>query len=105
PPHRENKPGFPGVRVPGGGMTQDRVREAVTALSEDLPVRVLVAALAENVAELAAVVARLGAKDLPPEFTGRLRAIEEDLRALARLCQAPPIKRDRKPRVQEMPLL
>ncbi|MEN3010611.1 MAG: hypothetical protein ABDI20_06530, partial [Candidatus Bipolaricaulaceae bacterium] len=79
PPHRENKPGFPGVRVPGGGMTQDRVREAVTALSEDLPVRVLVAALAEDVAELAALVARL--------------------------CQAPPIKRDRKPRVQEVPLL
>lgn len=86
-------------------MAPDRVKEAVSALSEDLPARILFAALAENVAELAALVAQLGYKDLPPELTGRLRAIEEDLRALARLCQAPPPKQDGKPRVQEMPLL
>lgn len=46
-------------------MAPDRVKEAVSALSEDLPARVLFAALAENVAELAALVARLGYSDLP----------------------------------------
>jgi len=87
-------------------MSQERIRECVAALKDELPLRILLAALCTNVAELAAITARLGYKDLPPEFLARLRAIEEDLQALARLCQVPPPspKKNGKLRIDEIPL-
>lgn len=71
-------------------MTQDRLREPVSALSEDLPLRILLSTLAQNVAELAAILSLYASWRIPPELVTRLRGIEAELLELSRLCQAPP---------------
>ena len=87
-------------------MAQDRLREAVSALSEDLPLRILLSTLAQNGAELAAILSLYASWRIPPELVTRLRAIEAELRELSRLCQAPPStpKRNEKVRISEIPL-
>jgi len=71
-------------------MPSEKIREALFYLQDDWPLRVLLSALAERVAELAALLGRAGAQKLPPEFLTRIRAIEEEMHALSRLCQNPP---------------
>ena len=87
-------------------MAQDRLREAVSALSEDLPLRILLSTLAQNVAELAAILSLYASWRIPPELVTRLRGIEAELLELSRLCQAPPstTKRKEKVRISEIPL-
>jgi hypothetical protein len=71
-------------------MAQERISEALSHLRDDWPIRVLLSALAEGVAELAALLGRAEAQKLPPEFLTRIRAIEEEMHALSYLCQNPP---------------
>jgi hypothetical protein len=72
-------------------MAQERISEALSHLRDDWPLRVLLSALAERVAELAALLRKAEAQKLPPEFPTRIRAIEEEMHALSRLCQTPPL--------------
>jgi hypothetical protein len=72
-------------------MPSEKIREALFYLQDDWPIRVLLSALAERVAELAALLGRAEAQKLPPEFLTRIRAIEEEMHALSRLCQNPPL--------------
>ena len=67
-------------------MPSEKIQEALSHLQDDWPLRVLLSALAERVAGLAAE-----AQKLPPEFRTRIRAIEEEMHALSRLCQNPPL--------------
>jgi len=71
-------------------MPSEKIQEALSHLQDDWPIRVLLSALAERVAELAALLGRAEAQKLPPEFLTRIRAIEEEMHALSRLCQNPP---------------
>jgi hypothetical protein len=72
-------------------MPSEKIREALFYLQDDWPIRVLLSALAERVAELAALLGRAEAQKLSPEFLTRIRAIEEEMHALSRLCQTPPL--------------
>jgi hypothetical protein len=71
-------------------MPSEKIQEALSHLQDDWPIRVLLSALAERVAELAALLGRAKAQKLPPEFLTRIRAIEEEMQELSRLCQTPP---------------
>jgi hypothetical protein len=71
-------------------MPSEKIQEALSHLQDDWPLRVLLSALAEGVAELAALLGQAEAQKLPPEFRTRIRAIEEEMHALYRLCQTPP---------------
>jgi len=72
-------------------MPSEKIHEALSHLQDEWPIRVLLSALAEGVAELAAFLGRAEAQKLPPEFLTRIRAIEEEMHALSRLCQNPPL--------------
>ncbi|MEM3658269.1 MAG: hypothetical protein QXQ66_07645 [Candidatus Hadarchaeum sp.] len=72
-------------------MANARVAEGVRGLAHDLSARLLFANLAENLAEVCAIVQVLGFRDLPPELLTRLRAIEADLREMRELCRFPPV--------------
>jgi hypothetical protein len=74
-------------------MPSEKIREALSHLQDDWPLRVLLSALAEGVAELAALLGQAEAQKLPPEFLTRIRAIEEEMHELSRLCQNPPLPR------------
>jgi hypothetical protein len=74
-------------------MPSEKIQEALSYLQDDWPLRVLLSALAEGVAELAALLGRAEAQKLPPEFRTRIQAIEEEMHALSRLCQNPPLPR------------
>jgi hypothetical protein len=67
--------------------------KALSHLRDDWLFRVVLSALAEGVAELAALLGRDEAQKLPPEFLTRIRAIEEEMHALSRLRQNPPLPR------------
>jgi hypothetical protein len=71
-------------------MPSEKIREALSHFQDDWPLRVLLSALAEGVAELAALLGRAEAQKLPPEFRTRIQAIEEEMHALSYLCQNPP---------------
>jgi len=87
-------------------MAQERISEALSHLRDDWPLRVLLSALAERVAELAALLGRAEAQKLPPEFLTRIRAIEEEMHELSRLCQTPPLpqKHAKRRNVDDLPL-
>ena len=72
-------------------MPSEKIQEALSYLQDDWPLRVLLSALAEGIAELAALLGRAEAQKLPPEFRTRIQAIEEEMHALSRLCQTPPL--------------
>jgi hypothetical protein len=72
-------------------MPSEKIQEALSHLQDYWPLRVLLSALAERVAELAALLGQAEAQKLPPEFLTRIRAIEEEMYALSRLCQNPPL--------------
>lgn len=72
-------------------MADPRVVEAVTGLRDDLHSRLLFSALAEDLAELCAILSLLGYKELPTELLTRLRALEAELREVSRLCRFPPL--------------
>jgi hypothetical protein len=72
-------------------MPSEKIQEALSHLQDDWPLRVLLSALAEGVAELAALLGQAEAQKLPPEFLTRIRAIEEEMHELSRLCQNPPL--------------
>jgi hypothetical protein len=74
-------------------MPSEKIQEALSHLQDDWPLRVLLSALAERVAELAALLGQAEAQKLPPEFLTRIRAIEEEIHALPRLRQNPPLPR------------
>jgi hypothetical protein len=63
-------------------MPSEKIQEALSRLQDDWPLRVLLSALAEGVAELAALLSQAEAQKLPPEFLTRIRAIEEEMHAL-----------------------
>jgi hypothetical protein len=86
-------------------MPSEKIREALSYLQDDWPLRVLLSALAERVAELAALLGQAEAQKLPPEFLTRIRAIEEEMHALSRLCQTPPLpKMGNRRKVDNLPL-
>ena len=87
-------------------MPSEKIQEALSYLQDDWPIRVLLSALAEGVAELAALLGKAEAQKLPPEFLTRIRTIEEEMHALSRLCQNPPLpQRPAKRRnVDDLPL-
>ena len=86
-------------------MPSEKIREALSHLQDDWPVRVLLSALAEGVAELAALLSQAEAQKLPPEFLTRIRAIEEEMHELSRLCQTPPRpKTGNRRKVDNLPL-
>ncbi|MBC7099632.1 hypothetical protein H5T52_11080 [Candidatus Bipolaricaulota bacterium] len=87
-------------------MPSEKIQEALSHLREEWPLRVLLSALAEGVAELAAILGRTEATNLSPEFQTRIRAIEEEMRELSRLCQRPPAPegRSNKRNVENLPL-
>jgi len=86
-------------------MPSEKIHEALSHLQDDWPVRVLLSALAERVAELAALLGQAEAQKLPPEFLTRIRAIEEEMHALSRLCQNPPLPRmGNRRKVDNLPL-
>jgi len=87
-------------------MPNERIHEALSHLRDEWPLRVLLSALAERVAELAALLGRAEAQNLPPEFLTRIRAIEEEMRELSLLCQRPPAPegRRKKKKVEDLPL-
>jgi hypothetical protein len=72
-------------------MPSEKIHEALSHLQDDWPIRVLLSALAEGVAELAALLSQAEAPKLPPEFLTRIQAIEEEMHELSRLCQTPPL--------------
>jgi hypothetical protein len=74
-------------------MSSEKIREALSHFQDDWPLRVLLSALAEGVAELAALLGQAEAQKLPPEFLTRIQAIEEEMHELSRLCQNPPLPR------------
>jgi hypothetical protein len=84
-----------GIGVGSGGRI-----EALSYLRDEWPLRVLFSVLAEGVAELAAAEAQR----LPPEFLTRIKAIEEEMLELSRLCQSPPLARRNKRKVDDLPL-
>ena len=61
-------------------MPSEKIQEALSHLQDDWPLRVLLSALAERVAELAALLGQAEAQKLPLEFLARLRAVEEEMR-------------------------
>jgi len=86
-------------------MPSEKIQEALSHLQDDWPLRVLLSALAEGVAELAALLGRAEAQKLPPEFLTRIRTIEEEMHALSRLCQTPPLpKMGNRRKVDNLPL-
>jgi hypothetical protein len=86
-------------------MPSEKSQEALSHLQDDWPVRVLLSALAEGVAELAALLGQAEAQKLPPEFLTRIRAIEEEMHELSRLCQTPPLpKMGNRRKVDNLPL-
>jgi len=86
-------------------MPSEKIHEALSHLQDDWPLRVLLSALAEGVAELAALLGRAEAQKLPPEFLTRIRTIEEEMHALSRLCQTPPLpKMGNRRKVDNLPL-
>jgi hypothetical protein len=86
-------------------MPSEKIREALSYLQDDWPIRVLLSALAERVAELAALLGQAEVQKLPPEFLTRIRAIEEEMHALSRLCQTPPLpKMGNRRKVDNLPL-
>jgi len=86
-------------------MPSEKIQEALSYLQDDWPLRVLLSALAEGVAELAALLGRAEAQELPPEFLTRIRTIEEEMHALSRLCQTPPLpKMGNRRKVDNLPL-
>jgi len=87
-------------------MAQERINEALSHLRDDWPIRVLLSTLAERVAELAALLGRAEAQKLPPEFLTRIRAIEEEMHELSRLCQNPPLppRHARRRNIDDLPL-
>jgi hypothetical protein len=87
-------------------MPSEKIHEALSYLQDDWPLRVLLSALAEGVAELAALLGRAEAQKLPPEFLTRIRAIEEEMHELSRLCQTPPLpqRHARRRNVDDLPL-
>jgi hypothetical protein len=86
-------------------MPSEKIREALSHLQDDWPVRVLLSALAERVAKLAALLGQAEAQKLPPEFLTRIRAIEEEMHELSRLCQTPPLpKMGNRRKVDNLPL-
>jgi hypothetical protein len=80
--------------------------EALSHLRDDWLFRVVLSALAEGVAELAALLGRAEAQKLPPEFLTRIRAIEEEMHELSRLCQNPPLppRHARRRNIDDLPL-
>jgi hypothetical protein len=86
-------------------MPSEKIQEALSHFQDDWPIRVLLSALAEGVAELAALLGRAEAQKLPPEFLTRIRAIEEEMHELSRLCQNPPLPRmGNRRKVDSLPL-
>jgi hypothetical protein len=87
-------------------MSSEKIQEALSYLQDDWPLRVLLSALAEGVAELAALLGRAEAQKLPPEFRTRIQAIEEEMHELFRLCQTPPLpkKHAKRRNVDDLPL-
>jgi hypothetical protein len=87
-------------------MPSEKIQEALSHLQDDWPVRVLLSALAERIAELAALLGQAEAQKLPPEFLTRIRAIEEEMHELSRLCQTPPLPKKHAERrnVDDLPL-
>jgi hypothetical protein len=86
-------------------MPSEKIQEALSHLQDDWPIRVLLSTLAEGVAELAALLGRAEAQKLPPEFLTRIRTIEEEMHALSRLCQTPPLpKMGNRRKVDNLPL-
>jgi len=87
-------------------MPSEKIQEALSHFQDDWPIRVLLSALAEGVAELAALLGRAEAQKLPPEFRTRIRAIEEEMHELSRLCQTPPLPptHDKRKNVDDLPL-
>jgi hypothetical protein len=86
-------------------MPSEKIQEALSYLQDDWPIRVLLSTLAERVAELAALLGRAEAQELPPEFLTRIRAIEEEMHELSRLCQTPPLpKMGNRRKVDNLPL-
>jgi hypothetical protein len=87
-------------------MPSEKIHEALSHLQDDWPIRVLLSALAEGVAELAALLGQAEAQKLPPEFLTRIRAIEEEMHELSRLCQTPPLPpiHDKRKNVDDLPL-
>jgi hypothetical protein len=69
-------------------MPSEKIHEALSHLQDDWPLRVLLSALAERVAELAALLGQAEAQKLPPEFLTRIRAIEEEMHELS-ACAKP----------------
>ena len=87
-------------------MPNPKAEEGVLGLKDNLPARLLCANLADNLAEVCAILSLYASWRIPPELVTRLRAIEAELRELSRLCQAPPStpKRNEKVRISEIPL-
>jgi len=52
-------------------MPSEKIQEALSHLQDDWPLRVILSALAEGVAELAALLGQAEAQKLPPEFLTR----------------------------------
>jgi len=87
-------------------MPSEKIQEALSHLQDDWPLRVILSALAEGVAELAALLRQAEVQKLPPEFRTRIRTIEEEMHALSRLCQTPPLPptHDKRRNVDDLPL-
>jgi hypothetical protein len=86
-------------------MPSEKIQGALSHLQDDWPLRVLLSALAEGVAELAALLGQAEPQKLPPEFLTRIRAIEEEMHELSRLCQTPPLpKMGNRRKVDNLPL-
>ena len=87
-------------------MAQERINEALSHLQDDWPLRVLLSALTERVAALAALLGQAEAQKLPPEFLTRIRAIEEEMHELSRLCQTPPLppRHAKRRNIDDLPL-
>jgi hypothetical protein len=80
--------------------------KALSHLRDDWLFRVLLSTLAERVAELAALLGKAEAQKPPPEFPTKIRAIEEEMHELFRLCQNPslPQRHARRRNIDDLPL-
>jgi hypothetical protein len=85
-------------------MPNEKINDALSYLRDEWPLRVLFSSLAEGVAELAAIVGKAEAQRLPPEFLTRIKAIEEEMLELSRLCQSPSLARRNKRKTDDLPL-
>jgi hypothetical protein len=87
-------------------MAQERINEALSHLRDDWPIAGPPFDARGKGSRACRPLGRAEAQKLPPEFLTRIRAIEEEMHELSRLCQNPPLppRHARRRNIDDLPL-